>query len=135
MDEEYLVRLKPYDPNAVPPMPRDYTAAPWGIKYREGLWYPATKEVADYLCKVTRSYERPNSPLAFDVLLRTEAETLQAQEEAAELGLIEGPGEPAPLMPQIDSLDAEALAKPADTSLEKTPMKAAPSSAAATRAI
>lgn len=101
MPDSYKVRLKPHNPARGHVM-RDYTAAPWGKKFKAGVWYTVLAVQAEYLRTITQVYEDPHSGLAFDVVTQEEAEAIQAREEAEALGLVhDDAAEPEPIMPTM----------------------------------
>lgn len=132
---KYLARLHPYDPAVKPPMMQDYTAAPWKIKFKNGVWYEVPEAAAGYLRTVRQAYDDPNSPLAFDVCTEVEAEAIMLHEEAASLGIVhDSKGQPPPLMPDLEE---EAPAKSPELNQPRPRHElsaAAAANAAATRA-
>jgi hypothetical protein len=81
------VRLKPYNPPKKH-LKRFY-AAPWPLSYEQGIWIVHDPSVAEerarWLEKVRDQNEDKNSPLAFDVCTRKEAEDIKLREETADL--------------------------------------------------
>jgi hypothetical protein len=74
----YLVRLKPYDPRRGHVL-RRYTYK--GIKFSDDRgWYKVTKAVADYLRDVHQEAGNEHSPPAFDVCSEAEAQEINARE-------------------------------------------------------
>lgn len=81
MSEQLLVRLKPYDKKRQQVL-RSYSYQ--GIKFTaERGWYLVDADVAEYLRNVVQQDTVPNSPYAFDVCTRDEAEALDARNAEA----------------------------------------------------
>lgn len=81
------VRLKPRN-SAAGHVMRDY-GAPWGIIYKEGVWYVEPPELAlergTYLKTIRMNSMDDYSPKAFNVCTRAEAERIKLLEEAGDL--------------------------------------------------
>jgi len=88
MPASKLVRIKPYNPRRGYVL-RRYSAAFGGKRYVfevDAGWYEVPTEVADYLATLNSRIEEPDSPLAFDVKTREEAEAIDEREEFTESG-------------------------------------------------
>jgi len=67
---------------------RDY-GAPWGLIYKEGIWYVEKPELCEergnYLATIRMNSMDNYSPKAFNVCTRTEAEQIKLYEESGDL--------------------------------------------------
>ena len=77
MSKEIVARLRKYDPRANCNL-RTYSVA--GRKFTNGMWVVVDKTTGEYLKGVRQINGDENSPLAFDVMTKEEAEDLEARE-------------------------------------------------------
>lgn len=96
---ERQIRLKPYNPRAGHVL-RRYTYR--GIRFEsEKNWYPVPLSVAEYLASVRNVADDPQSPLAFEVRTREQAEWIARKEfEEAVQGGRARPGQGPALVPR-----------------------------------
>lgn len=78
-----FVRLKPFDPKRGNFL-RDYIA-PWGTKFKNGIWYEVDPKAAKYLSTIFQKHDNPFSSKAFNVGSEMQAKSIIEREEMAEL--------------------------------------------------
>jgi hypothetical protein len=80
MPEPIVARLKPYNPKRGCVL-RTYTVM--GVTFREGSWYEPPAEVIPIIRNENQIPGDPDTPLAFDVCLKSEARDLVERERQA----------------------------------------------------